>query len=210
MTSLGHHRPRGQESLSCLVGNRHSANLQNLTLRNHFTAEHLPQVLEESRGWCTELGLEGSEPVWGERGEDRPEPQLHYSIPGLFLPELRGLAWCAVPGLPEAETHLLDSRAGPRRKPEVGNGEEAAKVLGPLRRRPCLGCTPARGQLTRDCSSWCQATPAPCAPLPTPPPLRARPLHTLSLPTALFVPGQEHFHKWLESLERHLTGAAKS
>lgn len=155
-------------------------------------------------------GLRDQNPCGVSVGRIDLNPSSTTQFPASFFQSSEGLAWCAVPGLPEAETHLLDSRAGPRRKPEVGNGEEAAKVLGPLRRRPCLGCTPARGQLTRDCSSWCQATPAPCAPLPTPPPLRARPLHTLSLPTALFVPGQEHFHKWLESLERHLTGAAKS
>lgn len=68
----------------------------------------------------------------------------------------------------------------------MGKEEEAEKVLGPLR-RPCPGCTPARGQLTRDRSSWCQATPAPwCAFTPTPTPTPAHAHSTLSIRLFLF------------------------
>lgn len=153
-------------------------------MRNRFTGEPKTKPAPAQRLLC-ELGLKNSELSWGARREDWSEP------PALLLnsrPLSSGAQRACVnvqsPAFPRPKPICRQlSRA--QEKTGMGKEEEAEKVLGPLR-RPCLGCTPARGQLTRDRSSWCQATPAPwCAFTPTPNPC-SRPLHTLSIRLFLF------------------------
>lgn len=136
------------------------------------------------------------------RGPD-PSPPAHPAP--AFPGRSRGFPQ-AVAGRPPP---LGERSQGPSSEPKCfplgrGKGESSGLAM----RRPSWERAPSRDRADpRRGPAWCQGDARACA---RP---RARPpnhTHSHSHPAVLFVPCRAHFHKWLESLERHLTGAAKS
>lgn len=150
--------------------------------------------MSASRGWCLRPGsLRGPSP------SPRAHPATTFGGRGCRLPS-------AAAGRPPPSG---ERRQGPSSDPECsplgqGHGESSRLAL----QRPSSKRTPARGPADpRRGPAWCQGDARACTrPRARPP----RHSHSHSHPAVLFVPGQAHFNKWLESLERHLTGAAKS
>lgn len=151
-----------------------------------------------SRGCC----LRPRSPRRAARGPLLPLA-LHPPSPGRprLHPQACGRA------LPPLEERSLGSGCEPECFPlGRGKGESSRPAV----QRPSWLRAPARGPADpRRGPAWCQGDARACARPRARPPNDTH-SHSHSHPAVLFVPGQAHFRKWLESLERHLTEAAKS